>query len=91
MMRRMSKSHVITARIDDETLAGLNRMAQYHDRSRAWLVAKAVERYVREETEFFALIQAGEDSFNRGDYITHEELVAELDARYKDHKAKRAA
>ncbi|HEY0412721.1 MAG TPA: CopG family transcriptional regulator [Allosphingosinicella sp.] len=87
----MTKQHVITARIDDETLTGLNRMAEYHDRSRAWLVAKAVERYVKEETEFFAFIQEGEDSFNRGDYLTHEELVAELDARYKDHKAKRAA
>lgn len=91
MQRSMSKQHVITARIDDETLEGLDRLAKELDRSRAWLVAKAVEKYVREETAFFAFIQEGEDSFNRGDYVTHEELVAELDARYKEHKAKRAA
>jgi predicted transcriptional regulator len=87
----MSKQHVITARIDDETLAGLTRLAEYHERSRAWLVAKAVEQYVKEETEFFDFIQEGEDSFRHGEFITHEELVAELDARFKDHKAKRAA
>jgi predicted transcriptional regulator len=70
----MSKPHVITARIDDETLAGLSRLAKYHERSRAWLVAKAVEQYVKEETEFFAFIQEGEDSIERGDYLTQEQM-----------------
>lgn len=83
----MSKPHVITARLDDETMAGLNRLAEYHERSRAWLVAKAVKEYVKEETEFFAFLQEGEDAIDRGEYLTHEELVAEIEAMKKQKHA----
>lgn len=70
----MSKQHVITARVDEATLAGLNRLVEHHDRSRAWLVAKAVERYVKEETEFFAFVQEGEDSIDGGEFYTQEQM-----------------
>jgi predicted transcriptional regulator len=83
----MSKTAVVTARIDPETLAGLDKLADHQDRSRAWLVAKAVERYVREESEFFAFIQEGEDAIARGDCVTHEQLVAEIDAMLNDKQA----
>ena len=73
-----AQTSVVTARLDAETLAGLEKLAAYHDRSRAWLIAKAVKRYVKEEAEFFAFLQEGEDDFARGDYITHDELVARL-------------
>ncbi|WP_066658482.1 MULTISPECIES: CopG family ribbon-helix-helix protein [unclassified Sphingomonas] len=72
------KTSVITARLDPETLAGLDKLAEYHERSRAWLVAKAVKQYVKNETEFFAFLQEGEDAIERGEYLTHEELMAEI-------------
>ena len=53
----MKKTVVVTARIDEETLAGLDRLAEHYERSRAWLVGKAVARYVNEESEFFAFVQ----------------------------------
>jgi predicted transcriptional regulator len=74
------KTSVVTARLDEETLAALDRLAEYHERSRAWLIAKAVTRYVKEESEFFAFLQQGEDEIARGDYVTHDELVAEIKA-----------
>jgi predicted transcriptional regulator len=83
----MSKTTVVTARIDPETLAMLDRLAAYYDRSRAWLVAKAVEQYVRDESQFFAFIQEGEDAIAQGDYVTHEQLVAEIDAMLDAKKA----
>lgn len=83
----MAKSNVVTARLDDKTLADLNRLAEYHDRSRAWLVAKAVDRYVKEETEFFAFLQEGEDAIDRGEFVTHDELVAEIEAMKKQKNA----
>lgn len=72
------KTSVITARLDPETLAGLDKLAEYHERSRAWLVAKAVKQYVKNETEFFAFLQEGEDAIERGEFLTHEELMAEI-------------
>lgn len=72
------KTSVITARVDPETLAGLDKLAEYHERSRAWLVAKAVKQYVKNESEFFAFLQEGEDAIERGDYLTHEELMEEI-------------
>jgi predicted transcriptional regulator len=83
----MSKTAVITARLDPDTFAGLDRLAAYYDRSRAWLVAKAVERYVQEEGQFFAFIQEGEDAIAAGDFVTHDQLVAEIDAMLADKKA----
>jgi predicted transcriptional regulator len=72
------KTSIVTARLDNETLAGLDRLAEYHERSRAWLVAKAIKQYVKEESEFFAFLKGGEDAIERGDYLTHEELMAEI-------------
>lgn len=86
----MSKSTVVTARLDPETLGALDRLAEYQDRSRSWLVAKAVERYVREEEAFLDFIQEGKDAIARGESVPHEELVAELKA-LKELKTKRAA
>ena len=74
------KTSVITARLDPETLAGLDQLAERLERSRAWLVAKAVKQYVEEESEFYAFVKEGEDAIERGDYVTHEELVAEIKA-----------
>ncbi|QDX27617.1 ribbon-helix-helix protein, CopG family [Sphingomonas suaedae] len=72
------KTSVVTARLDPDTLAGLDKLAEYHERSRAWLVAKAVKQYVKNETEFFDFLQEGEDAIERGEYLTHEELMAEI-------------
>jgi predicted transcriptional regulator len=83
----MNKTAVVTARVSEETLANLDRLAAHHDRSRAWFVAKAVERYVREEGEFDTFIQEGEDAIARGDYVTHEQLVAEIESMLEGKKA----
>jgi predicted transcriptional regulator len=84
----MTKRNVITARVDDDILAGLNQLSDYTDRSRAWLVAEAVRRYVEEEGAFFAFVREGEEAIDRGDFITHDQLTARL-ARFQ--KGKRAA
>jgi predicted transcriptional regulator len=84
----MSKTSVITARIDPETLAALDVLGERQDRSRAWLVGQAIKRYVEEEAAFLAFLKEGEDEIDRGDYVTHEELVAELKAmRTEKHAA----
>lgn len=77
----MTKPHVLTARVDSETLDRLDQLADRLDRSRAWLINKAVSRFVEEESAFLAFVQEGKDAMDRGDYITHEELIEKLQAR----------
>ncbi|MBV8686304.1 MAG: ribbon-helix-helix protein, CopG family [Alphaproteobacteria bacterium] len=83
----MSKQHVITARIDDETVEALDRLARELDRSRAWIVANAVERYVSDELEFIDFVQEGEDDLENGRWITHQQLVEEIRERRAGRKA----
>jgi predicted transcriptional regulator len=82
------KTSVVTARLDDETLTTLDRLAAHHERSRAWLVTKAIKHFVEKESAFLAFLQEGEDAIDRGDFVTHEELVAEIRAmRSQKHAA----
>jgi predicted transcriptional regulator len=85
----MTKTAVITARIDTETLDALDALAATRERTRAWLVAKAIERFVREESELHAFLKEGEDAIDRGDYLTQDEMTAEIE-RWKRSR-KRAA
>lgn len=87
MLPFMTKSNVVTTRLDPATTEALETLAKELDRSRAWIVAKAVERYVAEELEFIAFIKEGEADLDAGRTISHEELVREIVER----RAKREA
>ncbi|HEV7289030.1 CopG family ribbon-helix-helix protein [Sphingomonas sp.] len=83
----MSKTTVITARLEPELLAKLDALASEIDRSRAWVVAKAVQRYVEEELEYRAFIQAGIDSADRGELVSQEDMEAWFEARHRQAAA----
>jgi len=84
----MSKSAVITARLDPETLALVDRIAASHGRSRAWFAAQAIERVAKEEAEFLAFVQEGINAADRGELIPHEVVMAELDQMIAAHRAR---
>ena len=75
----MAKQNVITARIDDEAVAALDRLAKELDRSRAWIVAAAVERFVKEELEFVHAVLEGEADVAAGRVRTQEDMEAMFD------------
>ena len=83
----MSKQNVISARVGDEVLAMIDRLAASQERSRAWTVSNAIERWVRKEIEFLDFVKEGEDAIARGEYVTHEELISELRAMAKKKRA----
>jgi len=70
----MTKNVVVTARIDADLSAALDKLGATLDRSRAWIVARAIERYVTEESEFMAFIQEGVDDLEAGRFHTQEEV-----------------
>ena len=79
----MSKTIVVTARIDTSLSDRLDALAARRERSRAWLVGKAVERLVEEEAAFDAFLKAGEDDIDRGNFLTQEQMEAWFEERYR--------
>lgn len=70
----MSKSQVITARIDPEVMALVDRLATAQGRSRSWLAARAIEKMARAETAFMDFVKEGEDAIARGEYLSQESM-----------------
>ena len=77
----MSKSVVITARIGEALAADLDELAGRRDRSRAWLVEKAIAAFVADELELYRSLDEAEAQIDRGDYLTQEQVEAGFRAR----------
>jgi len=77
----MSKTAVITARLDAETLALVDKVAKAQGRSRSWFAARAIQRVAENEADFLAFVQEGIDSADRGELVPHEEVFREIRAR----------
>lgn len=77
----MSKTAVITARLDEETLALVDKVAKAKGRSRSWFAARAIRHVARGEADFLAFVQDGIDSADRGELIPHDEVFREIRAR----------
>ena len=84
----MNKSAVITARLDEETLKLVDRVAKSQGRSRSWFVARAVQQAAESEAGLLELIQEGEDAVALGNIFTHKDVMAELDQMIDAHKAR---
>jgi len=70
----MTKTAVITARIDTDLSDRLDALARDYDRARGWIVARAVERYVAEESQLLAMVREGEADIEAGRTFTQEEV-----------------
>src|SRR3546814_17074072 len=77
----MSKQTVISARVDEAMLDELDRIAAFHDRSRAWVIARLLQQAVARELEYVELIEPALDDVAAGRLIPHDEVMAEIQAR----------
>jgi len=84
----MSKTAVITARLDAETLELVDRLAGAQGRSRSWFAAQAIKQVAEREAEFWDFIQKGIDDIEAGRFVEHDEVMAELDAMIAKHEAR---
>ena len=64
----------ITTRIDDETQNHLQALADATERSRSWLVADAIRRYVEDEKWQIEAILEGVSEADNGNFATEEEV-----------------
>ena len=65
---------IVTTRIDEETQSRLDQLAKATDRSRSWLVADAIRRYVEEEGWQVAAIEEGVRQADASDFASEEEV-----------------
>jgi predicted transcriptional regulator len=64
-----------TVRLDETTLNALDHLAEKTDRSRNWLVSRAVEDFVALNTWQIGKIEAGLAAADRGDFASDDELA----------------
>ncbi len=71
----MSKS-VVTARISEQLSADLDELAGRRERSRAWLIERAIAGFVADELELYRSLDEAEAQIDRGEYTTQVQVEA---------------
>ena len=77
-----SETSVFTVRLPVKLQKKLDSLAESMDRSRSWLVAQAIEDYVRYQQWFVAQVKEGVAAADRGEFATQKEMEA-LFRKYK--------
>ncbi|WP_067112749.1 CopG family ribbon-helix-helix protein [Sphingopyxis granuli] len=83
----MTKQTVISARVDEAMLDDLDRIAAFHDRSRAWVIVRLLQQAVAHELEYVELVEPALEDVAAGRLIPHEEVMADIKARLAARKA----
>ncbi|OYY76661.1 MAG: hypothetical protein B7Y43_14090 [Sphingomonas sp. 28-62-20] len=84
----MKNEAAITASVDAETLALVDRLALAKGMTGAQYAAEAIRRVAESDDDLHAFIQVGIDAADRGEFVSHEEVMAELDAMIAKHEAR---
>ena len=74
----------VTARLDTDTQAQLEKLAAATSRSRSWLMAEAVRQYVAEQSWQVEAIQEGVRQADEGKFASDQE-VTDAFARWGVH------
>ena len=82
----MNKPAYITAPVDAETLAIVEELARSRGHSVEQYAAEAIQRVAESEADFRAFIQVGIDAADRGELVSHDVAMAELEARMEKHR-----
>ncbi len=70
-----------TIRLTEETLVGINFLADATDRSKSYLLQEAVEQYVAREKAVVDEIRQGLDAMNEGRTVPHKLVKERLRAK----------
>lgn len=84
----MSALTSITAQIDSETMAIVDSLAASKGLTGSQFAAEAIRRVAESEADYRAFIQVGIDAADRGDVVSHEVVMAELDQMIERHRSR---
>lgn len=71
-------SDPITLRLPVDILEDIEKIAQTADRSRSWVIVRALKYYLMAEGNDILQIRKGEEQIARGETVDAEDLFAEL-------------
>ena len=77
----------ITARLNAETVERLDAVAGRRGTTRDRLLSEFIDDGLADDEQLREFLEVGRRQIAAGDFITHEELVAEIDRRKRDRKA----
>ena len=73
-----------SVRIDEATRQRLDALAASLDRSRSWLINDALKRYIEQHDWMTEAIEIAVEEADEGsDFVSHDEVMAKLEARIK--------
>jgi RHH-type transcriptional regulator, rel operon repressor / antitoxin RelB len=75
----MAQTVTLSTRVPEDFRNEVDALARALHRDRAWIVEQAVRRYIEQEQQFIMAVEAGRAAIAAGDFVTHEEMEAELD------------
>jgi len=81
-------SAVITARLDPETLALVDKVASAQGRSRSWFAAQAIRHVAEQEAKFLAFVEEGRAAIERGEFVENEEVMEMIDGWIAEHEVR---
>jgi len=67
-----------TIRMDDEMLSRVDAMADHLNRSRSWLINRAIDSFLNHEEWLVKEIENGLAEARRGDLATEDEVTAQF-------------
>jgi predicted transcriptional regulator len=84
-----SDSTTLTLRLSPELKNRLDRLARQTRRTKSFLAGEAIAGYVERELEIIAGIERGLEDMKAGRVVSHERVMADIDATIKRAKAGR--
>ncbi len=72
----MAESAVVTVRLAANVKQRLDKLARATRRSKSFLAAEAIERYVADEAEFLAAVEEGVAQADAGQVVSHDRVSA---------------
>ena len=82
-------STTLTVRLPPELKDRLGELAERTRRTKSFLAEEAIAGYVERELEIVSGIERGLDDMKAGRVVSHEDVMADIDATIKKAKTKR--
>jgi predicted transcriptional regulator len=80
-------SDPIALRIPEDMLKDIEAIARTAERSRSWVIVRALKYYLMQEGNDILQVMKGEEQIRNGEVIDADDLFAELMAPLKDDAA----
>lgn len=84
------EGRVVTAKLPDDLVSLMDKVADRIDRSKSWIVRQAISEWLAEEQRRFELTLEALEDVDEGRTIPHEEVLAMVEQRKHERREARA-